>query len=52
MEDLISRNIMKLIASNYNVWRPQMEDLLNCNDPFDPLENEGVTPDELTDYLW
>lgn len=29
-----------------------MEDLINCNDPSDPLENEGVTPDELTDYLW
>lgn len=29
-----------------------MEDLLNYIDLFDPLENEGTKPDEVTNQVW
>lgn len=29
-----------------------MEDLLNCKDLSDPLEIEGMKPDEVTDQVW
>ena len=52
MEDSASGAMIKLTASNYSLWRPRMEDLLNCKDLFDPLEDEGKKPDEVTDQVW
>ncbi|XP_041017952.1 putative Peroxidase 48 [Juglans microcarpa x Juglans regia] len=41
--------MIKLTASNYSLWRPRMEDLLDCKYLSDPLEDEGKKPDKVTD---
>ena len=42
MEDSSYSAMIKLTMTNYIVWKPQMEDLLNCKDLFDPIEENGV----------
>ncbi|XP_048323873.2 retrovirus-related Pol polyprotein from transposon TNT 1-94 [Ziziphus jujuba] len=45
MEESSSGAMVKLTATNYTLWRPRMEDLLNCKDLFDPIEAKGENPD-------
>ena len=52
MEESISGAMIKLTATNYILWRPQMEDLLNCKDLFDLLKLKGVNPDPTKEGEW
>ena len=42
----ISGTMFKLNASNYNIWKPQMEDMLYCKDLFDPVEGDEAKGDK------
>ena len=44
--------MIKLTATNYTLWRPRMEDLLNYKDLFDPIEMEGKNPDPTKEGEW
>ncbi|XP_057960828.1 uncharacterized protein LOC131152896 [Malania oleifera] len=52
MEESDSGTMIKLTASNYTLWRSQMEDLLNCKDLGDPLDYKGMKPDSVKDDDW
>lgn len=42
----------KLITINYTLWRSWMEDLLNCNDLFRPLDATGKNFDPTKEVKW
>ena len=44
--------MIKLTATNYSLWKPRMEDLLNCRDLFDLIEEKGVKPASVKDEDW
>ncbi|CAH9131081.1 unnamed protein product [Cuscuta epithymum] len=52
MEKSSSDTMIALTSTNYNMWKPRMEDLLNLKDLADPLDNNGVKPDKKTDEEW
>ena len=52
MDESYSEAMIKLTATNYALWRPRMEDLLNCKDLFDPLDAEGRNPDPTKEAEW
>ena len=41
MENSISTLMIKLVASNYSIWKPMMEDLLYCKDLYEVIELKG-----------
>lgn len=41
-----------LSATNFTIWKPRMEDILYCKDLYDPIENKGVKPKDMTDEEW
>lgn len=41
-----------LIATNYAIWKPRMEDMLYSKDLFDPIELVGVKPIETKMEDW
>ncbi|XP_071729205.1 secreted RxLR effector protein 161-like [Rutidosis leptorrhynchoides] len=44
---LSSRSMIMLTATNYTLWKSQMEDLHSCKDLFDPIELKGINPDSV-----
>ncbi|CAH9135249.1 unnamed protein product [Cuscuta epithymum] len=52
MDKSSSDTMIALTSTNYNMWKPRMEDLLNLRDLADPLDNNGVKPDKKTDEEW
>jgi len=38
MKSSTSFSMIKLVASNYLIWKPLIEDLLYCKDLHDPIE--------------
>ena len=52
MEESSAGAMIKLTSTNYTLWRTRMEDLLNCKDLFDPIEENGVKPGEMADKAW
>ena len=38
--------MFKLNASNYSIWKPQMEDMLYCKDLFDPIDGDEAQGDK------
>lgn len=52
MESSSSDTMIRLTSTNYNMWKPRMEDLLNLKDLGEPLENKGVKPTAMTDDVW
>ena len=40
MVESYSGPMIKLIATNYSLWKSMMEDLLNCKDLYDPMEGD------------
>ncbi|KAL4582349.1 hypothetical protein LXL04_006896 [Taraxacum kok-saghyz] len=44
--------MVRLTPTNYNMWKPMMEDLLYLKDLAEPLEKKGVKPDTKTDDVW
>lgn len=51
-ESSSSRAMIKLTATNYTLWRPQIEDLLSCKDLFDLIEAKGRNPDSTKEAEW
>lgn len=46
-------NTMVLLsATNYAIWKPRMEDMLSWKDLYDPLEYEGVKPNDTKTEDW
>ena len=44
--------IVKLLASNYSIWKPMMEDVLYCKDLHGPIEGDSVKPSDMSDRDW
>ena len=44
--------MVRLTPTNYNMWKPRMEDLLNLKDLAEPIEKQGVKPDTKTYEVW
>jgi hypothetical protein len=45
-------SMVKLIASNYSIWKTRMKDILYCKELFEPIELNGIKPDAKTDDEW
>ena len=52
MVESYSGPMIKLIATNYSLWKSMMEDLLNCKDLYDPIEGNKAKPDDMLDADW
>ena len=52
MESTSSDTMIRLTPTNYNMWKPRMEDLLNLKDLAEPLFNGGAKPAETKDEEW
>ncbi|KAL6335550.1 hypothetical protein AAG906_030679 [Vitis piasezkii] len=44
--------MIKLIASNYSIWKTRMEDILYCKELFEPIECKGYKPVTTTEDEW
>lgn len=52
MESTSMITMFRLTPTNYNMWKPRMEDLLNLKDLVEPIEKQGVKPNTKTDEVW
>ena len=41
--------MIKLMTTNYSLWKSMMEDLLNCKHLYDPIEGDNAKPSEIPD---
>ncbi|PKI65433.1 hypothetical protein CRG98_014172 [Punica granatum] len=44
-------SMFKLNATNYSIWKSQMEDLLFCKDLYNPIEGDSAKPKDKDDKL-
>ncbi|CAA0831538.1 Unknown protein [Striga hermonthica] len=44
--------MIMLTATNYTLWKPRMEDFLNCKELFDPIELKGINHDPSKALEW
>ena len=44
--------MIKLLALNYSIWKPIMEDVLYCKDLHDPIKGDSAKPSEMSDKDW
>jgi hypothetical protein len=44
--------MVKLITSNYSIWKTMMEDILYCKELFEPTELNEVKLNAKTDNEW
>ena len=44
--------MIKLIATNYSLWKSMIEDLLNCKDLYDPIRGDNVKSSDMSDADW
>ena len=51
-DESTSGAMIKLMATNYSLWKPRMIDFLHCKDLFDVIEAKGVKPDSVKEYDW
>ena len=40
----VGSGMIKLIASNYSIWKTRMKDILYCKELFEPTERKGYKP--------
>ena len=50
--EIYSGPMIKLIATNYSLWKSMMEHLLNCKDLYDPIEGDNVELDDMSNVDW
>ncbi|OMO51796.1 Reverse transcriptase, RNA-dependent DNA polymerase [Corchorus capsularis] len=50
--DFASGSMMKLTTTNYNIWKPMMEDHLYCKDLYDPILGDSGKPKDTSDDDW
>ena len=41
--------MMKLTSPNYSIWKPKMEDILYCNNLYDPIESDSAKLEDKTE---
>ena len=41
--------MVKLLALNYLIWRPMIEDVLYCRDLHDPIMGDSAKPSDMSD---
>ena len=44
--------MIKLLASNYLIWKPMIEDELYYKNLHDPIEGDSAKPSEMCDKDW
>ena len=44
--------MIKLLALNYSIWKPMIEDVLYCKDLNDPIKGDSAKPSEMFDKDW
>ena len=44
--------MIKLITSNYSIWKTKMDDILYCKELFEPIECRGYKPVTTTENEW
>ena len=47
-----SSGMIKLIASNYSIWKTRMKDILYCKELFEPIECRGYKPITTIEDEW
>ena len=52
MAESYSGPMIKLTATNYSLWKSTMEDLLNCNDLYDPIKGDNAKPSDMSETDW
>ena len=50
--DEAGSGMIKLIASNYSIWKTRMNDILYCKELFKPIECKGYKPITITEDEW
>ena len=51
-DESTSGAMIKLMATNYSLWKPRMIDFLHCKDLFDVIEAKGVKLDSVRENDW
>ena len=44
--------MIKLKSPNYCIWKPKMEDILYCNNLYDPIESDSAKLEDKTEKEW
>ena len=44
--------MIKLMATNYSLWKSMMEDHLNYKDLYDPIDGDNGKPSEISNVDW
>ena len=52
MAKIYSGPMIKLIATNYSLWKSMMEDLLNCKDLYDPIGGDNAKSSDMSGVGW
>ena len=47
-----SSPIIKLITTNYSLWKSTIKDLLNCNDLYDSSEGDNAKSSDMSNADW
>ena len=47
-----SHSMIKVMTSNYAIWKPRMEDILYCKDLYDPIEGDTAKPTIMSATDW
>ena len=49
MAEIYLSRMIKLIATNYSLWKSMIEDLLNYKDLYDPIEGDNAKSSDMSD---
>ena len=49
MAEIYLSRMIKLIATNYSLWKSMIEDLLNYKDLYDPIEGDNAKSSDMLD---
>ena len=52
MAESYSGPMIKLIATNYSLWKSMMEYLLNCKDLYDPIKGDNAKSSDMSNADW
>ena len=52
MAENYSGPTIKLMATNYSLWKSMMEDHLNYKDLYDPIDGDNGKPSEISNVDW
>ena len=52
MAESYSGPMVKSTVTNYSLWKSMIEDLLNCKDLYDPIEEYNAKSSDMSDADW